>query len=259
MENNPIAFLILAILGASLGSFCMSLTMRFCENKPLLSLRSYCFSCYQKLKPLELIPIFSYIFLRFKCKTCHIKIPFSVFLAEVLGMIFAWIAYLLSQNIGEFIHLLIFLFVLFALSCIDLKFQAVPQKLLWLIFFIAFSFAFNSNEFAYFFIFENFQNGFMVQAFIFAGFLFLLKNFIAFLKNFRTKDIKENLGDADIIILASMAGVFGFKSAFIILFLASLLSLPFFIHNKNTKLAFLPFINAAFVIYLIYLIVQELI
>ncbi|EIN8011648.1 prepilin peptidase, partial [Campylobacter coli] len=45
MENNPIAFLILAILGASLGSFCMSLTMRFCENKPLLSLRSYCFSC----------------------------------------------------------------------------------------------------------------------------------------------------------------------------------------------------------------------
>ncbi|EAL8264267.1 prepilin peptidase, partial [Campylobacter coli] len=27
----------------------------------------------------------------------------------------------------------------------------------------------------------------------------------------------------------------------------------------NTKLAFLPFINAAFVIYLIYLIVQELI
>ncbi|EAK0087874.1 prepilin peptidase, partial [Campylobacter coli] len=98
-----------------------------------------------------------------------------------------------------------------------------------------------------------------VQAFIFAGFLFLLKNFIAFLKNFRTKDIQENLGDADIIILASMAGVFGFKSAFIILFLASLLSLPFFIHNKNTKLAFLPFINAAFVIYLIYLIVQELI
>ncbi|MEE6591695.1 hypothetical protein VWN77_10450, partial [Campylobacter coli] len=44
---------------------------------------------------------------------------------------------LLSQNIGEFIHLLIFLFVLFALSCIDLKFQAVPQKLLWLIFFLA--------------------------------------------------------------------------------------------------------------------------
>lgn len=229
MENNPIVFLILAILGASLGSFCMSVTMRFCENKPLLSLRSYCFSCHQKLKPLELIPIFSYIFLRFKCKTCHAKIPFYVFLAEILGIVFTWIAYLLSQDMGEFIHLLIF--------------------------FVAFSFVFSSDEFAYFFIFENFQNGFMVQAFIFAGFLFLLKNFIAFIKNFKTKNIQENLGDADIIILASMAGIFGFKSAFIILFLASLLSLPFFVYNKSTKLAFLPFINAAFVMYLIYLIV----
>ncbi|EAI3763732.1 prepilin peptidase [Campylobacter coli] len=259
MENNPIVFLILAILGASLGSFCMSMTMRFCENKPLLSLRSYCFSCHQKLKPLELIPIFSYIFLRFKCKTCHAKIPFYVFLAEFFGIVFIWIAYLLSQDMGEFIHLLIFLFVLFALSYIDLKFQAVPQKLLWLIFFVAFSFAFSSDEFAYFFIFENFQNGFMVQAFIFAGFLFLLKNFIAFIKNFKTKNIQENLGDADIIILASMAGIFGFKSVFIILFTASLLSLPFFVYNESTKLAFLPFINAAFVMYLIYLIVQELI
>ncbi len=139
------------------------------------------------------------------------------------------------------------------------KISSCASKIALVDFFIAFSFAFNSNEFAYFLYLKIFQNGFMVQAFIFAGFLFLLKNFIAFLKNFRTKDIQENLGDADIIILASMAGVFGFKSAFIILFLASLLSLPFFIHNKNTKLAFLPFINAAFVIYLIYLIVQELI
>lgn len=254
LDHSLLWLVFMVILGASLGSFCMSITTRFCNKKSLFTMRSYCFSCGNRLKILELIPIFSYLFLKTKCKTCKATIPFHNFLAEILGIFFIFIAYYLSQNFLNFMLWIVLLFNFFILSYIDFKFKAVPQILLWINFFVCLILAFNNEEIFYFLIFEEFKNGFLSQAFIFAGFLFLLKNLIAFAKNFKTRKIQENLGDADIIILSGMAGIFGFKITFMILFIASLLSLPFFIYKKEIRLAFLPFINVAFVGYLIYLI-----
>ncbi|WP_408608972.1 prepilin peptidase [Campylobacter aviculae] len=250
----------LIISGASLGSFFMSITQRFCENRPLFSLRSYCFYCKNKLRIWELLPFLSYLFLKARCRICKEKIPICIFLAEILGSIFTLISYFYSQNLQEFIILTLFLFVFFMLSYIDVKFRAVPQILLWFMFFLAFIFMFKSNEILYFLMFEEFKNGFLIHAFSFAGFLFLLKNFTAYIRNFKSKKIQENLGDADIIVCSSIAGIFGFKESFIILFCGALLTLPFFIFYQRKELAFLPFINTAFIGYLIFLIFnQELI
>lgn len=57
--------------------------------------------------------------------------------------------------------------------------------------------------------------------------LFLLKSLV-FLMNFQKDEILENLGDADIIIMSCIGGILGFEYGFLVLFIASILTLPFY-------------------------------
>ncbi|HDZ4986200.1 TPA: prepilin peptidase, partial [Campylobacter jejuni] len=80
---------------------------------------------------------------------------------------------------------------------------------------------------------------------------------VFFLMNFQKKDeILENLGDAD-IIMSCIGGILGFEYGFLVLFIASILTLPFFIFLKikaikEQELAMIPFLNIAFVAVLFY-------
>ncbi|WP_297445166.1 A24 family peptidase [uncultured Campylobacter sp.] len=243
MENNALLW---GILGAVLGSFCASFVSRICEKKPLFACRSFCFSCEKKLEILELVPIFSYLFLKGRCKTCKSQIPLSAFLSEIFGIFLIYLALFCAKSFKEFLALGVFLFVCFSLSLIDLRLKAVPNFLLWIAFFCACLLK----------ILESHLNAFdfFIDAFMFAGFIFLLKNFILFLKNFKKQELEENLGDADIILLAAFAGAFGFMGAFYVLFIAAFLSLPFFyfaFKKGEKELAFLPFISLAMCVYLV--------
>ncbi|EAL4178469.1 multidrug transporter, partial [Campylobacter jejuni] len=148
---------------------------------------------------------------------------------------------------------------LFLLSLIDIKLKAVPQILLWSAFLFAFFYAFRESEILHFLIFKEFSGGFLLNAFSFGGFVFLLKSLVFFLMNFQKKDeILENLGDADIIIIMScIGGILGFEYGFLVLLIASILTLPFFIFFKikaikEQELAMIPFLNIAFVAVLFY-------
>ncbi|MCX2682774.1 prepilin peptidase [Campylobacter sp. MIT 21-1685] len=257
-ENFFIFSILLTVFGLCLGSFCVSFASRICNNKALFSQRSFCFVCGKTLQIYELIPFFSYLFLKAKCRHCGSTIPFFNFLGEVFGGVLVWFAFLafwldcIEFSIWNFIFFLFFLFALFLLSLIDWQLKAVPQFLLWTVFFFALCLAFDTDEFAYFFLFENCNGGFFSNAFFFAGFVFLLKNSVAFVKNINTKHIQENLGDADIIVLASFAGLLGIKSAFVIFVLAGIFSLPFFLWKNEKELAFLPFLSFAFLVYLFF-------
>ncbi|MFK0436083.1 prepilin peptidase, partial [Campylobacter jejuni] len=206
----------------------------------------------------EIIPIFFYIFLKAKCQTCKCHLPISLLINEILGIILLILAYSLSQNFYDFLFLSLFLFNLFLLSLIDIKLKAVPQILLWSAFLFAFFYAFRESEILHFLIFKEFSGGFLLNAFSFGGFVFLLKSLVFFLMNFRKKDeILENLGDADIIIMSCIGGILGFEYGFLVLLIASILTLPFFIFFKikaikEQELAMIPFLNIAFVAVLFY-------
>ncbi|EAJ2437781.1 prepilin peptidase [Campylobacter upsaliensis] len=248
MENNALLW---GILGAVLGSFCASFVSRICEKKPLFAMRSFCFSCERKLGILELVPLFSYLFLKGRCKTCKAQIPLSAFLSEIFGIFLIYLAFLCARSFKEFLALGLFLFVCFSLSLIDLRLKAVPNFLLWIGFFAACLLRILERHFN---AFDASIFYFFMDAFMFAGFIFLLKSFILFLKNFKKQELEENLGDADIILLAAFAGAFGFMGAFYVLFIAAFLSLPFFyfaFKKGEKELAFLPFISLAMCVYLV--------
>ena len=63
------------IFGSVLASFYCVLATRIPEGKSIVKPRSHCEHCNHTLKWYELIPIFSYLFLRGKCRECHKKIP----------------------------------------------------------------------------------------------------------------------------------------------------------------------------------------
>lgn len=258
MGSDLIKIIFLAILGASSGSFCMSIASRFCDKKPLFSMRSYCFSCGNKLGILELIPIFSFLFLKAKCKTCEANISYVSFIAELLGIFIVFLVFYKNEELFKSLLLAALLFDLLILSLMDIKLKAVPQFLLWSAFFLAFFYAFDTDEFFVFFVFEELKQGFIFNALFFAGAVFLLKSFVLFICNLKRKEeLSENLGDADIIILALMAGILGLKYAFFALFLACIFSLPFFIFSKSKELAMIPFLSFSFAVLLIFSEVKD--
>ena len=78
-------------LGASIGSFSLVIVRRGHNNdwKSWLTGKSICESCKKELKWWELIPFFSFLFLRGECSKCKAKIDPSHFFCET----FAGIAY----------------------------------------------------------------------------------------------------------------------------------------------------------------------
>lgn len=73
------------IFGSVIGSFLGVVIERTPKKESFVGGRSRCSSCGRQLRAYELIPVFSYIFLGGKCKTCGVKIPARCLLLEVLS------------------------------------------------------------------------------------------------------------------------------------------------------------------------------
>lgn len=126
--------------------------------------RSHCLSCGYELKWFDLIPIFSWLSLRGKCRKCRKIIGWQEFFAEIsMAVIFAIFASRSQIFSGEFSFLEILKIVIFvAISVVllilfvyDAKWSLLPTKFLW---------AFSALAAIYFAI-MNFQSGLSVEIF----------------------------------------------------------------------------------------------
>lgn len=85
-----VILLYLFLLGLFVGSFYNVVALRLCKNESIVFPGSHCVNCNHKLAWYELIPVFSYIGLRGKCKKCKIHISLQYPIIEVLtGILFA--------------------------------------------------------------------------------------------------------------------------------------------------------------------------
>ena len=107
----------LFIMGSVFGSFFTLAVYRLPRKENITYVRSHCTSCNHKLNFLDLIPIWSYIFLGGKCRYCKEKIRSRYILLEIFsGLVFLLIALSLKisamSSIMEFINLaFIYLFM----------------------------------------------------------------------------------------------------------------------------------------------------
>lgn len=126
------------IAGTVFGSFCTLAVYRIPRKENITYVRSHCVSCNHKLAALDLIPIFSYLFLGGKCRYCKEKIRSRYILLEISsGFVFLLIALALKiiiySSIFEFLRMfIIFLFVTgaFIIGGIDKEKYIIPNSLI---------------------------------------------------------------------------------------------------------------------------------
>lgn len=130
MEMSTIWVAILAgLTGATAGSFLYTVVRRSKQNKSWVRGRSKCDKCQKILGARELIPIFSFLFLRGHCRRCRKKISAHHFTAELsLASLFA-LAVLFPVEVGSqhVLWTLAIFIVLFLLWLFDVYIGVVPD------------------------------------------------------------------------------------------------------------------------------------
>ena len=63
-------YTIVFLFGICIGSFLNVVIFRLPKNESLIKRSSHCMTCGEKIRVIDLIPVFSWIFLRGKCHNC---------------------------------------------------------------------------------------------------------------------------------------------------------------------------------------------
>lgn len=217
------------IAGTVFGSFCTLAVYRIPRKENITYVRSHCVSCNHELSFLDLIPIFSYLFLRGKCRYCKEKIRSRYILLEISsGLVFLLIALVLKINIFstliEFLNLfLIYLFItgVFLIGGIDKEKYIIPNSII--IYLIAISILHIILN-----IFNNFNAINNIIGFLLIPIIFTIINLI-----FKMDKSKENpIGFGDIKYVSVIGLFMGFGMQIVILLISLILSgIGYLIHK----------------------------
>ncbi len=115
-----------AVLGLILGSFLNALLFRYNTGRSALRGRSRCMHCGHTLAVLDLVPVFSYIYLRGKCRYCLSRLSWQYPLVEASAALLSVFVYLQHPEPVQFaLGLAVWLTLLF-IAVYDLRHQVIP-------------------------------------------------------------------------------------------------------------------------------------
>ena len=120
---------VFALLGTAIGSFLNVCIDRLPTGKSIVRPPSQCDACQQRLSPRDLVPVFTYLWLRGRCRYCQAHIPQRIFWMEVgSGLLLAFLYghYDLSVELGV-IAFYCYLFIV--LMVIDLEHKLILNKI----------------------------------------------------------------------------------------------------------------------------------
>ena len=118
------------LFGLVLGSFYNVVGLRVPKKESIVTPPSHCTTCPKRLQPIDLIPVFSYIFLRGKCRQCGAKISPIYMLTEfVTGVLFAF-SYWQFGFTAELVVALLFISLLVIINVSDIAYMLIPDKIL---------------------------------------------------------------------------------------------------------------------------------
>ena len=122
---------IFGFIGTSVGSFLNVCADRLPAGKSIISPPSHCDGCGKRLSGLELIPVFSYIVLRGRCRSCGIKIPLRVLWVELgSGLLTAFLFWYKGPTL-DFAVITIFSYIFILIAIIDLQHQLILNKIVY--------------------------------------------------------------------------------------------------------------------------------
>lgn len=238
-EEGMFTYVYALLVGMVFGSFFMVIAMRVPLGESIIVPRSHCHYCKYVLKPKELIPIISFCIQRGRCTNCKraISILYVVF-ELVTGMIFFLTVYMIGVE-RELIIILSLFSLLLIISVTDYIYLLIPNRILvW---------------FACLLILECIFVPLVTwpDSIVGSGVIFILLYCMQ-------KIYPEGLGGGDVKLLSLLGFIVGLKGVFMILFLASCLSLCFFgvglvlkRVKMRTQIPFGPFISLGAICYML--------
>lgn len=134
-----IIYIYVFIIGIVCGSFFSLAIYRIPKGQDIIHTRSYCPNCKHKLSFWDMIPLFSYIGLKGKCRYCKRKISPTYFLLELLsGIVFVLFALSIrfgldNMNTSVIVYLifgLLYIAGLFIISGIDINKKQIQHQVL---------------------------------------------------------------------------------------------------------------------------------
>ncbi len=210
--------ILIFFIGASIGSFLGLVLDRFPEDSIIFP-ASHCFSCQTRLRWYDLIPIFSQLLSKSRCRYCQVNLPVRYAIIEaccgLLALFSFWQILTPSQAI--------LLATSLCLSFYDIKSHSFPF-MIWLFVFIPMS------------LFYHWENMTVVL---------LLIGFLAEIKNIR-------IGSGDFLFLALLSLSIRFQEILWLIQIASGLGIIALIIKKDREIAFVPYLSVAYVIVLIF-------
>lgn len=122
-----IAYVVFAfIFGSVIGSFLNVVILRTPLRQSIITEPSHCFSCGHRLAWYDMFPIFSWIFLRGKCRYCKARISPRYMIIEAVTAVSYCLAYLIFGFKWELAFSIVLFAVLVALSGIDIDHFEIP-------------------------------------------------------------------------------------------------------------------------------------
>ncbi len=230
------------VIGVVMGSFFHVVATRLANDESIISPGSHCPRCNHFLKWYENIPIFSYLFLKGKCSSCHSKIPISYLIVEVVtGMLFAVCYHSFGFSVSLLVGL-VFVSSLVIVIVSDIEYMIILDEILivsTLLIVIIYVFGLGLEQTAY-----HIYSG--IGAFVSMYAIKILGD-----KAFK----KESLGGGDIKLMFLFGLVLGYPMSICTIFLATFIAFPvalfILFSDKENVIPFGPFLSMAAILLLV--------
>lgn len=126
MPQTIFLYTLVFLYGIVIGSFLNVCIYRIPKKENIATTRSHCMSCGYQLKWYDLVPLFSYLVLRGKCRQCGSRISVQYPLVEALnGALYFLIFWSYGLSIDSLLYCLLFS-ALIVLSVIDFRTYEIP-------------------------------------------------------------------------------------------------------------------------------------
>ncbi len=234
--------ILMLIIGCIFGSFFNVVGYRVPKGLSIVSPGSFCPKCNHNLKWYELIPVFSYIIQKGKCRSCHEKISLIYPIIELTtGVLFAVSYFVFGFSYDLILALIVASFLVIVIVS-DINYLVIPDEvtLFFSILVIAVKIAGEGIKVASLSVLSGLG-------------MFVLMYLFMLLGNFLFK--KESLGGGDVKLMFFVGIVLGPILGTFTIFLSSLIAFPLsliiYLKDKDNVIPFGPFILiAAFTIIL---------
>lgn len=237
------AFFSFFVLGAIFGSFFYVVAYRIPRGESIIYPPSHCPKCNHRLGPLELVPIFSYLFQLGKCKNCKCRISFFYPLFEIIcGLLFglSYLSYGLSLDL---VIVITFISMIMIIVLSDIYYMIISDEVL--IFFSILIFI--EMIFIHGFYFSSIH---LLNGLISFSIMYLLKLFGDFIFK------KESMGGGDIKLMFVFGLMLGWQMSIVSIFLASFIGLPISLillkKNSDHVLPFGPYLGLGAIIIVLF-------